>query len=231
MFNKSPHIAFSILFICIASSSFSQEECNMYYPLNEGTKYQITNFDKRDNPIAVIDYKVLTVKNTSSGKEAIIRGITKDTKEKSTVEMEFTVICKDNKLSVDFRSLFSPEMIDSMEAMEYDITGTNLDWPNELTVGETLPDANMTMKISMGGMNMNMTLDITDRKVIGKENITTLAGTFDCFVVTYDTEVNMGIRQKTSAKQWIARDVGLVKQEDFKDGKITGSSLLTEFSK
>ncbi|QAA81765.1 hypothetical protein EI546_08545 [Aequorivita sp. H23M31] len=224
-------ITYLILFLCVAPWAISQNDCSMYYPLIEGAEFQITNYDKKDKPTAVIDYKVLDVSSTGSEKVGTMQGTVKDKKGKDLSEMKFKVTCRDNKLSVDFNSLLSPEMVDQFKNMDYDITGTNLDWPNDISVGQTLPDANMTMKISISGMNMTMSMDILNRKVIGKETVTTPAGTFDCYVVTYDTEVDMGIRQKTSSKQWVAKGVGMVKQEDSKNGKIMDTSLLTKFSK
>ncbi|HLW32629.1 MAG TPA: hypothetical protein VKX40_10240, partial [Aequorivita sp.] len=95
----------------------------------------------------------------------------------------------------------------------------------------TLPDANMTMKIGMSGINMTMTIDQKNRKVTGKEKMTTPAGTFDCYVITYDTEVKMGINQTTSSKQWVSEGVGMVKQVDSQKGKITNTTMLTAISK
>lgn len=220
-----------ILFLCIASWAFSQDDCNMYYPLTEGTKFQITTFDKKNKPTSTLDYKVLKVTNTSEGKVGTIHGTVKDKKGKTEAEMEFKVTCKDDKLSVDFESLLNPQMLAQFGEMDYEITGTNIDWPNDLSVGQTLPDANMNMKIGMSGINMNMSIDIKNRKVTGKETVTTPAGTFDCLVLSYDTEVNMGMRQKISSKQWVSKGVGMVKQEDFQNGKSIGITLLTAFSK
>lgn len=219
-----------VLFLCAAPLVFSQNDCNMYYPLKEGAKFQLTSFDKKNKPTAIMDYSVVNVSNTASGKIGTIRGRATDEKGKDLVESEFQVVCKNNKLSVDYKTLLSPQMMDQFGEMEYEINGTNLDWPNDLTVGESLPDANMTMKVGMSGINMNMSVDMINRKVIGQEKVTTPAGTFDCLVITYDTDVNMGIRQKMSSKQWVSKGVGMVKQEDSQKGKITNSTVLTAFS-
>jgi len=219
-----------ILSICVSPFVFSQHDCNMYYPLKDGATFQITTYDKKDKATSVLDYKVLNVSDTPDGKVGTIHGVVKDKKGKMVTEMEYKVRCKDNKISVDFNSLMSPQMLEQFKDMEIDVTGTNLDWPNDLRAGQTLPDANMKMKISMAGMNMNFSIDITDRKVIGAESVTTPAGTFDCMVITFDTQVNMGIKQTTSSKQWVSKDVGMVKQEDYKNGKIIDTSLLTAFS-
>lgn len=223
-------ILLAILCICISPFVFSQHNCNNYYPLKDGASFQITTYDKKDKQTSVVDYKIKDVTDSSEGKTATIHGSVKDKKDKEISEMEFKVTCKDNKISVDFNSLMSPQMTEQFKDMDIDITGTNLEWPNDLSVGQKLPDSNVKMKISMAGMIMNFSVDITDRKVIGSEKITTPAGTFDCMVITYDTQVNMGVKQTTSSKQWIAKDVGMVKQEDYKNGKVMDTSLLTALS-
>ena len=77
---------------------------------------------------------------------------------------------------------------------------------------------------------MKMTVNIMNRKVEGKESVTTSAGTFDCFVISYDHESKMGIKIRGSAKQWYSEGVGMVKQENYnKKGKLMGSSLHTLF--
>ena len=224
-------LSFFLAFLFTAQFAISQNDCNMYYPLKEGAKFQITTYDKKNKPTSVLDYTVLNIENTASGKVATIKGSAKDKGDKMLTELEYKVTCKDNKLSIDYESLLSPQMMEQFKEMDYEITGTNLDWPNDISVGQTLPDSNMNMKISMGGMNMNMVLNITDRKVTGIENVTTPAGTYECYVITYNTNVDtMGISHKTSSKQWISKGVGLVKQEDTQKGKVENTSMLTAFS-
>lgn len=224
-------IIFLLLFITLSPWVKAQDECSMYYPLKQGVKFQVTTYDKKNKPETVSDYEVMEVKNTSKGIVATIHGSFKDKKDRASGATDFDVICKDGKISIDFKSLMSPQLMDQLGEMEYDISGTNLDWPNDFKEGESLPDANLTMKIGMGGMNMNMSVDIKNRKAHGRETITTPAGTFDCIIVTYDTEVNMGVRQKMSSKEWIAKGIGMVKQETSQNGKLQGTALLTEFSK
>ena len=82
-------------------------------------------------------------------------------------------------------------------------------------------------------MNFNMSTLITDREVLGKESVTTPAGTFDCYIITQSTHIkSMAANQKRTTKQWIAEGVGVVKSEDYnKKGKLDGTSVLTSFSK
>ena len=115
--------------------------------------------------------------------------------------------------------------------MEVEISGTNLIIPNDLLEGRELPDSNMNMTINMNPIKLKMNVNITNRKVSGKETITTPAGTFDCVILSYDFETKMGIKVSGTAKQWLAKGVGMVKQEDRnKKGRIISWSQLTAFS-
>ncbi len=208
------------------------QDCSKYYPLTSNTEFQITSYDKRDRVNAIIDYKVQEVAPFETGEKATVLSSVKDKNGDLIVENNVDMTCVDGVVSMDFRSMISPQLFKQYEGMEIEMTGTNLDFPNSLAEGDELPDADVLMKINMGGINMNMNLKVSNRKVIGRETITTPAGTFDCYIISYDNEVDMGLRKVNSAKQWIAEGVGMVKQEDYKrNGTIVSKSVLTHFNK
>ncbi|PHR15113.1 MAG: hypothetical protein COA40_02975 [Aequorivita sp.] len=208
-----------------------QNGCSKFYPLKEGTKAEITSYDKKGKIAAIVDYIVLNKKQIPQGEVATMKSSVKDDKGKLIAETEYDITCDGTKISIDYNSMVSPMMMEQFQNMEYDISGTELEIPNDLSVGQALPDAEMNMKISVSGINMNMDMTITNRKVIGKEDVTTPAGTFTCFVITYDMNTKMGMTQTSNSKQWIAEGVGMVKQEDYQRGKVSSSSVLTKFSK
>ena len=214
-----------ILFISVTGSA---QDCSKYYPFEEGTKFQITNYDKKDKPAGVIDYVV----KESSGDTAIIAYEMHDVKGELIMSSEYGIICKDDGILIDFKSLMSPGVMDQYKDMEIDISGTDLILPNNLSPGQQLPDADVLMNVSMAPINMKMTLKMLNRNVEANETVTTPAGTFDCVVITYDHETKMGIKISGKAKQWYAEDVGMVKSESYnKKGKLIGSSVLTSFEK
>jgi hypothetical protein len=221
----------AIVILGFIANTAAQTGCSKYYPFKEGTKAEITAYDKKGKTAAVIDYTILRTKQTPEGTVATMKATINDEKGKLIAESEYDATCDGNKISFDYKSMVSPMMMEQFKDMDYDISGTNLEIPNDLSVGKTLPDANMIMKISISGINMNMELNITNRKVIGKENVTTPAGTFDCFIITSDMTTKMGMSQTSNSKQWISEGVGMVKQEDYQNGKVTSSSKLTAFSK
>lgn len=209
----------------------AQSGCSKFYLFKEGTKAEITSYDKKGKIAGVVDYIVLNKAQTANGEVATMKSSVKDDKGKLIAETEYDLTCDGTKISIDYNSMVSPMMMEQFQNMEYDISGIDLEIPNNLSVGQELPDAEMNMKISMGGINMNLDLTITNRKVIAKEDVTTPAGTFNCFVITYDMTTKMGMAQTSNSKQWIAEGVGMVKQEDYQRGKLASSSVLTKFSK
>lgn len=97
--------------------------------------------------------------------------------------------------------------------------------PSDISVGDGLPDYGIEIKI----MFLTTRMNVKDRRVTGRETITTPAGTFDCYVVEEDLVVKaMMMNEKSSQKSWYARGVGLIRQESRTKGKLSGTSILTE---
>lgn len=215
----------------LTSTALSQTGCSKFYPFKKGTRAELTSYDKKGKVAAVVDYVVLDKTQTTQGAVATMKSTIKDEKGKLIAETEYDITCDGTKISIDYNAMMSPMLMDQFQNMEYDISGIDLEIPNNLSVGQELPDAEMNMKISVSGINMNMDMTITDRKVAAQEDVTTPAGTFNCYLITYKITTKMGMTQTSNAKQWIAKDVGMVKQEDYQRGKLSSKSVLTKFSK
>ena len=212
-------------FIGFVTSVYSQD-CSKYFPMDEGAKFQITNYDKKDKVSGIMDYVVKEV----SGNTATMFYEMKDEKGKILNSSEYGITCTDEGLKIDFSSLMSPEVMGQYKDMEVEMSGTDLLYPNNLSSGQSLPDANVLMTVKMPPMNMKMHMDFINRKVEGKESVSTPAGTFDCYVITYDNESKMGIKIKHSSKLWLSQGFGMVKQETYnKKGKLVSKSVLTSF--
>lgn len=213
------------------TSIFSQESCSVFYPFTAGTSAEVTTKNKRGKTVAVLTYNVLDVTNNSGTTQAKMNAVMKDKNDKILTESTYNISCTNTGVSIDYQSMTVQSSFTQFDDIESDITGTNIVIPNDLAVGTNLPDANIDVKMNMSGIRMNMYAGMLDREVTGKESITTPAGTFDCFVIEYTSQLRMGMTQTGKAKQWIAKGVGMVKQEDYNSrGDITSSSLLTAFN-
>ncbi len=213
-------------FFCITSTIISQD-CSKYFPMDEGTKFQITNYDKKDKVSGVMNYLIKEVK----GNTAIMFYEMLDDKGKMITSSEYGITCTNDGVSIDFSSMMSPEILGQYENMEVEMSGTDLLYPNNLSVGQSLPDADVLMTVKMPPMNMKMNMHFINRKVQGNESVTTSAGTFDCYVITYESEAKMGFKMTNSNKLWLSEGFGMVKSETYnKKGTLVGKSVLTSFT-
>tara|TARA_R110002020_G_scaffold475959_1_gene714930 strand:+ start:5728 stop:6417 length:690 start_codon:yes stop_codon:yes gene_type:complete len=214
------------------SIPYAQSSCSDYYALNEGVRFEYTNYDKKGKPEGTMDYVVTDVTDNGNETKASMAISVKDDKGEELYTSDYNFTCSGDVVKIDFESLVSSQMMQQYQDLEMDISGTDIELPNDLSVGQELPDANMAMKINMSGMNMNINVDMKNRKVEKKETVTTPAGTFDCFVIYSESETKMLMKQTFPSRQWLAEGVGLVKQESYnKGGKLVGSMQLTQFSK
>lgn len=205
------------------------QNCSKYYPMEEGTSMEYTSYNGKGKIQGTISYTVTNVVDTGGTTSATMVMNYNDDKGKEAFSSEFTYSCNGNTVTIDYQSLMSNQMLQQFGGMEMELSGTDIELPNDLAVGQELPDANMSMKMSMSGMNMTSTMDMINRKVEKQETITTPAGTFECFVIYSDNKSKMMMaNQNYPNRIWLAEGIGMVKQESFnKNGKLMSSTVLT----
>lgn len=109
------------------------------------------------------------------------------------------------------------------------IEGTNvLQLPAKLAVGYQLPIGDVRLDAS----GMAAVAMVTENEIIGREETTTPAGTFKCYVLkqTISTTV-MGFGSTTTTKSWYSRGVGIVKTETMMAGRLVQRMELVNFNK
>ena len=216
-----------------AQTADAQSTCSTYYPLVDGANLQYTNYDKKGKEDGQMNYSVTNVESNGDNTTATMMLEMVD-KKGNTYTSDYEIACDGNVVKIDFKSLMNDQMLSQMGDVEMDISGTDVELPNDLSVGQELPDANMELKMKMGGaINMNTNVETINRKVEKKENVTTPAGTFDCYVLYSETKTKMMMANSTfPSRTWLAEGVGIVKQESYnKKGKLIGSMVLTKYSK
>ncbi len=222
-------------FVLAFNFTIAQNSCSKFYPMEEGTSFQYTNYDKKGKTEGVLNYTISSVTDNGSSTTATFDMKFVDKKGKDIFNSNYNITCENGLVRIDYKSLFPSQMMQQYSEMdiEMDITGTDIELPNDLSVGQELADANVSIAMSMSGIKMNTTVDQTNRKVEKKESITVAAGTFDCYLVT-ETNISktMGAKIEMNTKQWLAEGVGMVKQESYKrNGNLMSRTELTKFSK
>ena len=229
---------FISLLTLVFNLKVKSQDCGNFYPFEKGTEVELTSYNRKGKVDGKIIYKVAEVKDSNEGKTATIEFDLYDKKGKQvemTEEMvrNFDVRCDGEMTYIDMESMMATNpALSGYQEMEVTMEGESLMIPNNISVGESLPDAMLVTKINMGVMNMTMNMNINNREVVAREKLTTPAGTFDTYIITYDSEFKMGVSKKSSGKQWIAENVGMVKEEHYNDnGKLISYTELTGLKK
>ncbi len=224
---------FFIVVIFIFPCYFSlAQECTFYYPKTEGAKLEYTSYDGKDKVTGSSTQTIKNVTEDAGAVSATIEVQSFDKKGKELGTKTFGVKCENGVYSVDMKSFMDPETMAAYEEMEVKVNSNNLDIPSNLKEGDVLEDGKLEITVYSEGMRiMGLTTEITQRKVEEKEQITTDAGTFDCFKITYTITTKTMFSVRVEAAEWIAENVGTVKSENYSRGKSIGYSLLTGIKK
>ena len=217
--------------IVITNISLFAQDCKFYYPKTEGAKLEYTSYDSKDKVTGSSIQTINQFKEEGNTISAMIQVQSFDKKGKDLGTKEYGVKCEDGVYSIDMKSFMDPQTL-AYEEMDIKIESDNLNIPANIHVGDELGDGMLDISIYSEGMKiMGMRTDITKRKVEAQEEVTTDAGTFTCYKVTYTITVKTMFSVRMEAAEWITEDIGTVKSETYSKGKTMGYTLLTGIEK
>jgi len=208
------------------------QDCKFYLPKTQGAQIEYKSYDGKDKLTGSSIQSIKEIKESGGSYTAWIETKSFDKKGKETGSNEYSVKCENGTYSVDMKSFMDAQTMAAYEDMDVKVNSDNIEIPANIKVGDELKDGKLEISVYSEGMKiMSMTTDITQRKVEAKEEITTEAGTFSCYKITYTITVKTMFSVRMEAAEWIAEDVGTVKSETYSKGKTMGYTLLTGIKK
>jgi len=219
-----------IFILTLCSTAFSQ--CNQYYQLSEGSEWEMESYNAKGKVTGRQTQKVTNFSGGANSFAATVQSTIYDKKDKEVMQGDLEFKCENGTMMVDMRNFINEEQMKAFQNYEMKIEADNLEIPNDLAVGQSLKDGSVTLTTSNSPIPMTMTVNITDRKVVAKETITTPAGTYECFKITSNSTVNtkmgIGMTFNFTTIEWLAPKVAVVKSESYRNGKLQGYTLLTK---
>jgi hypothetical protein len=196
-------------------------------------KIEMTSFDKKDKPSAILKYEVLDYKPVNGGFSLVFSNETYDSKGKLLAKGESFGKCNNGDYITDVRNI-SSDMIPKSADIKMNIDGDKVVYPARMKVGDKLKDASIKISstLSSGMTLMNITANITDRKVESAESVETPVGKFDCLKITYTLNTKFMGNRTLICNEYLANGIGVIKQEQFDEkGKKQSSLILTKLEK
>lgn len=225
--------------LCIFTfGGLSAQECTNFYYLINNAEVQMTVYNPKGKENGKQTWKVSEVKKEGNGYRSTINSTFTDEKGKEGAKSTGVYKCEGGVLKADIRMALPPEQMQANKDMEVKADEVYIEYPANMSVGQSLPDAEFKMETSnQGGVGSTITFKETSRKVEGKEPISSPAGNWEAYKITYDGLFKIafggiGIPMNMKVTEWYVPGFGLVKTETYsKNGKLMGSTLITSVKK
>lgn len=217
----------------LAGTRANSQVCGDYFPMKEGTVLTYMNYDKKGKATGGSEMSLKEKSPTAGGTSIVFSTSFSDDKGETLYNSEVEMECIDGVLYIDAGKLLDPATLSAYETMEVAVSGENLEMPLGAAPGTALNDGSVEAVISSGGLKiLTISVNVTNRKIEGRETVETPAGSFKCVKYSYDALTQMGfVKVNVSGIEWYSHEYGTVRSESYdKKGKLSGYTLLESVS-
>lgn len=221
--------------ILLLSAPLTRAQCDYFLPFRENTGMELQSFNSRDRLQGTQQVMIREVQSSSGQTVATIHTKSFDQRNRLQFEGDYTITCTGDEMIIDIQSMMNPASMEQFKDMELTFEGKHLVMPAVMTVGQSLPEAEMQMTASSNGMTFTqMNMKILNRKVEGRENVTVPAGTFECYKIVYDTQsetrvATVPIRANFKTVEYHAPNIGVVRSEIYDGrGRLSSYTVLSK---
>jgi hypothetical protein len=217
------------LLMLFGLSFLSAQSCDDFFPFEEGTVLKYVNYDKKDKVTGKSEISFSKRADLPDGLAVTVDNRVLDDKDELLYEGSYDIECQGGVLVFDASKMLDPNALAAYQEMEVVISGDNYHIPLNAAGGTSLDDAGVMAEVSSGGMKiMTITVDLTNRQIVGKETVNTPAGSFECTRYSYNALSKIGfVKVQFSAVEWYNKEYGTIKSESYdKKGKLSAYTLL-----
>ncbi|MDR0436760.1 MAG: hypothetical protein LBH22_00505 [Bacteroidales bacterium] len=204
-----------LLVTAFVTSTAALHAQNIFFPTKTGT---VLMFAQKDDHGAITGYLRQTLNAVEGSNDNMTIHYLYESMDKNhttLVEVPCEMLIKDGMMIFDLKYPFVGKLKSSNEKI-IGVTGTPLQFPNNLMPGETLKDAHMNANIARGIINVHVDVSMTDGKCVDIEEVTVPAGTFKSHKITQTVAITkLGSTDHTYVVSWGAPNVGIVKSETY----------------
>ncbi len=207
---------FTVVCLLICVNMYAQK-CSDYLFL------QNNKYNKKGEENGKQIYTVSNVTNTGDVTTATLNSEMFDKKGKSIVKASNHIKCVSGVMMMNMKMMLPQQQAEQFGKAEATAEDVYIDYPSTMNAGDQLKDGSFSMDIDNNGLKQTINMSVTNRKVEGKESVTTTAGTWDCFKISYKSKMviktaGIGIPINIDGTEWYAAGVGVVKTQSKSGG-------------
>ena len=203
----------------VCSLDMYAQDCNGYYFLQNNKTIEMAILNKKGEQSAKQVYTVSNVNSSGNSTTADLNSEMFDKKGKSMAKGKAKIKCDGGMMMVDMK-MSIPQQPGMPTSTESDVKADDIfmEYPNNMNVGDNLKNATMHMDMENNGMKQTVDMEVFDRKVEAKEKVTTPAGSWDCYKISYKSKMKvktMGINMPMNIEgiEFFAPGFGVVKTQ------------------
>jgi hypothetical protein len=206
-----------ISFLFISLKGFTQK-CGDYYYMQNNKTIELAISNRKGKESGRMIYHITNVTRSGSSMTSTVTTEMHDKKGGIIAKGTNHIRCTGGVLMMDMKMFMPGPQQQQAGNFSGNANDVYLEYPSNMKEGDVLKDGHFSMDFtSASGMNGHMNIDITNRRVNAKESVTTPAGTWNCFKITYHTKMLMkmgiGIPMNSDITEWYAPGFGVVKSE------------------
>ncbi len=213
---------FTVVCLLICVNMYAQK-CSDYLFLQNNKTVEMTIYNKKGEENGKQIYTVSNVTNTGDVTTATLNSEMFDKKGKSIVKASNHIKCVSGVMMMNMKMMLPQQQAEQFGKAEATAEDVYIDYPSTMNAGDQLKDGSFSMDIDNNGLKQTINMSVTNRKVEGKESVTTTAGTWDCFKISYKSKMviktaGIGIPINIDGTEWYAAGVGVVKTQSKSGG-------------
>lgn len=204
-----------ICFVVNLSLAYGQD-CSNYYYMQRNKTVEMSLYDKRGDATGKMVYSIGDVTNSNSVTTATIQSEIFDKKGKTIAKSNSIMKCDGGVIMIDMKLMMPAPQAEQVTQATLKSNESYLEYPVSMSKGDKLKDGAFSMDWDNNGMPQSMAMRIFDRVIEDQEKITTPAGSWDCYKITYKSKITVkvmgvGVPMNMDGSEWYAPGFGVVK--------------------
>lgn len=208
----------TLILICLIASfsiTYSQD-CTNYYYLQKNKTIEMSIYDKRGDESGKLVYSVGDVTNADGFTTASVKSEMFDKKGRTIAKGNSVMRCNSGVMMIDMKVMIPTPQAEMATKANAKADEYFVEYPANMSKGDLLKDGSFNMDWDNNGLPQSITMNVFDRKVEDKETITTPAGSWDCYKISYRSKMSIkmagvGIPVNMDGTEWYAPGFGIIK--------------------
>lgn len=207
-----------LLAACLGAATLYAQDCKNYIYLQSNKTIEMTIYNRKGDANGKQVYKVGDVSGSGSSVSAVVNTEMFDKKGKTISKSTGTYKCDGGVMMIDMKMSIPSAQMEQFKDAEVKAENVFIEYPNVMNTGDMLKGGNITLDVDNKGLKQSLSLSVTNRKVEGKESVTTTAGTWECYKISSKAKLTIktagiGIPMNFEQTEWFAPSFGIIKTE------------------